>query len=117
MLPLLPGFEGDITKSPPITLKLILDWQYQTISQGKNSLIQRLKKITPEPQNYLEFFGLRQHGILEGKPVTEIIYIHTKLIIIDDCIAICGSANINDRSMEGERDSELCLVVAGGEKI
>ena len=38
-------------------------------------------------------------------------------MIIDDCIAICGSANINDRSMEGNRDSELCMLVSGGEKI
>lgn len=32
-------------------------------------------------------------------------------MIIDDRYLICGSANINDRSMEGNRDSELCLLV------
>jgi phospholipase D1/2 len=32
-------------------------------------------------------------------------------MIIDDRYLICGSANINDRSMEGDRDSELCLIV------
>ena len=28
----------------------------------------------------------------------------------DRCV-VCGSANINDRSQEGERDSEVCLLV------
>lgn len=33
------------------------------------------------------------------------LYIHSKLMIVDDKIGICGSANINDRSQEGYRDS------------
>ena len=32
-------------------------------------------------------------------------------MIIDDCYVICGSANINDRSMKGSRDSELYILV------
>ena len=32
-------------------------------------------------------------------------------MIIDDRIALIGSANINDRSMLGSRDSELAVVV------
>jgi phospholipase D1/2 len=43
--------------------------------------------------------------------VTEIIYVHSKLMIIDDHMAICGSANINDRSLLGYRDSEFCIVI------
>jgi len=43
--------------------------------------------------------------------VSEIIYIHSKLMIVDDRLIICGSANINDRSMCGDRDSELAIVV------
>ena len=30
---------------------------------------------------------------------TEQIYVHAKLMIVDDRIVICGSANINDRSL------------------
>ena len=36
---------------------------------------------------------------------------HSKLMIIDDRMAICGSANINDRSLLGQRDSEFCVVI------
>jgi phospholipase D1/2 len=32
-------------------------------------------------------------------------------MIVDDRMAICGSANINDRSLVGQRDSEFCVVV------
>jgi phospholipase D1/2 len=32
-------------------------------------------------------------------------------MIIDDRMAICGSANINDRSLLGQRDSEFCVVI------
>lgn len=32
-------------------------------------------------------------------------------MVVDDRMCICGSANINDRSLQGTRDSEVCLVV------
>jgi phosphatidylserine/phosphatidylglycerophosphate/cardiolipin synthase-like enzyme len=35
------------------------------------------------------------------------IYVHSKLMIIDDRMALIGSANINDRSLLGSRDSEV----------
>lgn len=37
------------------------------------------------------------------------VYVHSKLLIVDDRVMIIGSANINDRSMLGDRDSEICL--------
>lgn len=43
--------------------------------------------------------------------VTELVYIHCKLMIVDDRYVIMGSANINDRSMVGNRDSEIAMVV------
>lgn len=43
-------------------------------------------------------FGLRNHTVLNNEPKTEMVYIHSKLMIIDDLKMIVGSANINDRS-------------------
>ena len=37
------------------------------------------------------------------------VYVHAKMMIIDDNVAIIGSANINDRSMQGSRDSEIAV--------
>lgn len=54
--------------------------------------------------------------MLGEQPVTELIYIHTKIIIVDDDIVLCGSANINDRSQEGDRDSELAVIFTNGYK-
>ncbi|GAA6062083.1 hypothetical protein JCM10212_006506 [Sporobolomyces blumeae] len=42
--------------------------------------------------------------------VCEEKYIHSKLMIVDDRRVILGSANLNDRSQNGDRDSEIaCL--------
>ncbi|KAL8846037.1 MAG: hypothetical protein Q9221_008850 [Calogaya cf. arnoldii] len=43
--------------------------------------------------------------------VQEELYIHGKLLIVDDRIVICGSSNINDRSQLGVHDSELSIVM------
>jgi len=43
--------------------------------------------------------------------VSEELYIHTKLLIADDRLVICGSANFNDRSQLGTHDSEIAVVV------
>lgn len=69
-----------------------------------NYVYHKLRKV-PNLDNYLFFFSLRTHAKLTDRPVTEIIYIHSKLLIVDDRIALIGSANINDRSMLGDRDS------------
>uniref|UniRef100_A0A1D1XTW8 phospholipase D n=1 Tax=Anthurium amnicola TaxID=1678845 RepID=A0A1D1XTW8_9ARAE len=46
-----------------------------------------------------------------GTYITEELYIHTKLLIADDRIVICGSANLNDRSQNGDHDSEIAAVI------
>uniref|UniRef100_A0A4W3I7B7 Phospholipase D1 n=1 Tax=Callorhinchus milii TaxID=7868 RepID=A0A4W3I7B7_CALMI len=61
--------------------------------------------------NYFSVCGLRTHADLEGKLVTELIYVHSKMLIADDNTVIIGSANINDRSMLGKRDSEMAVIV------
>jgi phosphatidylserine/phosphatidylglycerophosphate/cardiolipin synthase-like enzyme len=49
--------------------------------------------------------------------VTEQIYVHSKLMIVDDRTCIIGSANINDRSMLGNRDSEIAVVIEDKEFV
>lgn len=63
------------------------------------------------PSDYITFHGLRNHSKLNGTMITELIYVHSKLMIIDDCTVICGSANINDRSMIATRDSEIAVII------
>lgn len=63
------------------------------------------------PSDYISFYGLRTHSTLNNEPITELIYVHSKLMIVDDKIVICGSANINDRSLIGKRDSEIAVLI------
>lgn len=37
------------------------------------------------------------------------IYVHSKMMIVDDKYIIIGSANINQRSMAGTRDTEIAM--------
>lgn len=37
------------------------------------------------------------------------IYVHSKGMIVDDEYVVIGSANINQRSMEGSRDTEIAM--------
>jgi len=43
--------------------------------------------------------------------VSEELYIHTKVLVADDRLVICGSANLNDRSQLGTHDSEIAVVI------
>ncbi|KAK4685290.1 phospholipase D1/2, partial [Tremellales sp. Uapishka_1] len=43
--------------------------------------------------------------------VSELCYIHSKLMIVDDRRVICGSANLNDRSQVGDHDSEIAILI------
>ena len=37
------------------------------------------------------------------------IYVHSKMMIVDDVWIIVGSANLNERSLAGGRDTEICV--------
>lgn len=60
---------------------------------------------------YVTLMNLRNWDIIGDRYVTEQIYVHNKTMIVDDCYAIVGSANINDRSQLGNRDSELAVLI------
>lgn len=61
---------------------------------------------------YVTLLSLRDHAQLGGMAVTEQIYVRSKLMIVDDRYVLVGSANINDRSLEGDRDSELAVLIS-----
>ncbi|KAM8953584.1 phospholipase D1 isoform 2-T2 [Pelodytes ibericus] len=116
--PLLPGFEGDISRGGGNALQAVMHFNYRTICRGDNSIIGQLKaEMGNQWINYISFCGLRTHAELEGTLVTELIYVHSKLLIADDNTVIIGSANINDRSMMGKRDSEMAVIVQDSETV
>ncbi|KAK5849809.1 hypothetical protein PBY51_014114 [Eleginops maclovinus] len=116
--PLLPGFEGDISTGGGCALQAIMHFNYRTMNRGEHSIISQLQKEMGDHwRNYISLAGLRTHAELEGKLVTELIYVHSKMLIADDNTVIIGSANINDRSMLGKRDSEVAVIVEDSEMV
>ena len=74
---------------------------------GDNYLTIPLK----ECGKYVTLLNLRSWTQLGDRTVTEQIYVHSKLTIVDDLYVLVGSANINDRSLLGGRDSELAALI------
>ncbi|KAM7474184.1 hypothetical protein LguiB_021427 [Lonicera macranthoides] len=87
-----------------------MHWQYRTICRGTNSILHNLNLLLgPKTEDYISFYSLRTYGrLFDGGPVvTSQVYVHSKVMIIDDRAALIGSSNINDRSLLGSRDSEI----------
>jgi phospholipase D1/2 len=131
--------EGDLSKDQ--TWKQ--HWLAQaSIKHGTQSLIQRikesLKRNSRKPDEwpqYLTVLNMRSYGatvMYARNPetfdeeydheigryvITEQVYIHSKLLIVDDAVAIVGSANTNDRSLTGNGDTEIAAVVVDTEGV
>lgn len=73
------------------------------------------------PQDYLNFYCLGKREVAKGKSEKSVsqglaqkfgrfmIYVHSKGMIVDDEYVLMGSANINQRSLSGSRDTEIAM--------
>ncbi|NP_001302777.1 phospholipase D alpha 1 [Brassica napus] len=112
------------------SVQAILDWQRRTMQMMYKDIVQALRAqgLEEDPRNYLTFFCLGNREVKkegEYEPAERpdadssymkaqearrfMIYVHTKMTIVDDEYIIIGSANINQRSMDGARDSEIAM--------
>ncbi|CAI8607328.1 unnamed protein product [Vicia faba] len=112
----------------------ILFWQHKTMQMMYETVYKALAEVGLEaafsPQDYLNFFCLgnreaidmHENIVVSGIPPPPntpqvnsrnnrrfMIYVHSKGMIVDDEYVILGSANINQRSMEGTRDTEIAI--------
>jgi phosphatidylserine/phosphatidylglycerophosphate/cardiolipin synthase-like enzyme len=98
-IPLIPAFEGDLAASESSSARSVMHFQYISISRGGNSIMEQLREYGIDPDQYINWFSLRNHGEINvqdnqderQKFVSELLYIHDKLMIVDDKIAIMGS--------------------------
>mmetsp|Transcript_10411 Transcript_10411/g.42328 ORF Transcript_10411/g.42328 Transcript_10411/m.42328 type:complete len:1086 (-) Transcript_10411:53-3310(-) len=113
-------------------LQEVLRWQWKTMDMMYTIVSQALARngVNHHPQNYLNFYcpGNREEahlstatdkvGNAQTHPVEYsliqmrrfMIYVHSKMMIVDDEEIIVGSANINERSMAGDRDTEIAIL-------
>nr|GMD36477.1 phospholipase D gamma 1-like [Ipomoea batatas] len=111
----------------------ILFWQHKTMQMMYETIYKALVEVGLEdafsPQDYLNFYCLGNREALAESdassndtnwPVNSpqalsrknrrfMIYVHSKGMIVDDENVIIGSANINQRSLEGTRDTEIAM--------
>lgn len=106
----------------------ILHWQLRTIQMMYIRVAAALRAAGSEahPQDYLLFLCLGRKEAPEQVPPELVspedpssslafahrrlmIYVHSKMAIFDDEYIIVGSANINDRSLSGNRDTEIAM--------
>ncbi|KKY21562.1 putative phospholipase d1 [Phaeomoniella chlamydospora] len=119
VIPLMPGFQNTVAEPGGTSVRLIMQYQYRSICRGESSIFGRLRAQGISPEDYIQFFSLRNWGMIGPKKmlVTEQLYIHAKCMVVDDRVAIIGSANINERSMLGSRDSECAAIVRDTDMI
>ncbi|KVO78899.1 hypothetical protein WJ79_00170 [Burkholderia ubonensis] len=87
-------------------------------SGGMTATEQRKVLDTPSVQELIDTYGLkvsiarlRASGTVGDRMAYREIYIHSKLMIIDDVFVTVGSANLNQRSMA--TDSEINIAATG----
>ena len=105
-------------------VQAISHWQRLTMEGMYKRIAQALKKAgrnSETPKDYLNFYCLANRETEAGSTAMEgpqegtveetlsqmrrhLIYVHSKKLIVDDAVTIIGSANINQRSMDGARD-------------
>ncbi|XP_052112018.1 phospholipase D alpha 1-like [Arachis duranensis] len=128
VIPMWP--EGVPINNTTGTVQKILYLQRRTIEMMYQDIAQALKeeKIEQDPRKYLSFFCLGNREVKkDGEYVPPqrpeqgsdyqkaqearrfMIYVHSKMMIVDDEYIIIGSANINQRSMDGGRDTEIAM--------
>jgi len=99
-----------------------LHWQYKTVDAMYKIIAKAINETGQKgnPRDYLTFYCLGNRQADDGSkkkknPFSHTmikhnrapIYVHSKFMDVDDETIIMGSANINQRSMDGARDSEI----------
>jgi phospholipase D1/2 len=108
----------------------ILFWQNKTMQMMYEVIYAALEEVglqnEYEPQDYVNFFCLGNREAVTSETISDsgsantpqahtkknrrfMIYVHSKGMIVDDEYVIVGSANINQRSLEGTRDTEIAM--------
>ncbi len=116
VLPMFP--EGDPNSAPN---KAQRQFQWASV----RAMAKRMASESGKPSSaLLSVFFLAKWRDLGGPPVhgkdrkdnitnnkRYMIYVHSKYMMTDDRFAIIGSANLNERSLNGGRDSEIAVAI------
>ncbi|CAK7205768.1 hypothetical protein SEUCBS139899_008547 [Sporothrix eucalyptigena] len=69
-MPAVPGFAGDLHADGALGTRAIMEYQYNSISRGKNSIYGALvANGVQDPQRYLRFYNLRNYDRINTAPL------------------------------------------------
>ncbi|KAF0899064.1 hypothetical protein E2562_012917 [Oryza meyeriana var. granulata] len=112
------------------TVQAVLDWQRWTMEMMYKDVAEALtaRCSTQKPKDYLSFFCLGNRepyiagehapperpeldsGYMRAQQARRFkINVNANIMIVDDEYIIVGSANVNQRSMDGGRDTEMAM--------
>jgi len=128
---LVPMYPEGIPHSGPV--QEMLKWQFKTMEFMYARIHAALEREgmlhDHKATDYLNFYMPGQRETMEGSQQMDtnpdpekqkeahllnttrrfMIYVHSKMMIVDDEYILLGSANINERSMAGDRDTEIAV--------
>lgn len=75
----------------------------------ETSILQVLRKEFPhiDTSEYVTFYNLRNFAFMHNRWVTQQIYVHSKLMIVDDKHVLIGSANISARICVEKKEADF----------
>ena len=119
VIPMFP--EGDPVSQ---VARLQRGFEWQTMGGMANAVATAItaNKSSKKWTDFLSFYFLMNWSagtmVADGSRRTRVqrnrrymIYVHSKLLIVDDKVVILGSANLNERSLAGDRDAEICIAL------
>lgn len=114
VIPSVPGSGGQLEENTAPGQEVLLHITYDSICRGTHSIMHYLRTNAKDIKidDYIFVSSYRTHEMnSKGELHQAIVYPHSKLIIVDDRFTVMGSANINDRSLCGDRDSEIGVII------
>ena len=98
VIPCVPGMNGRLEENNAQAQEVIIHLTMASINKGKSSIKSYCDEHgVPDYLEWVSFCSYRKAEVYQGHPFHEIIYPHSKLMIVDDRHTIIGSSNINDR--------------------
>ncbi|KAL7718358.1 phospholipase D [Entamoeba marina] len=91
----------------------MMEFTRNSIVDGVGSIIRIASRNgVKNVEQYISVNNLYNVGWINnyGMTVSQ-IYVHSKIMIVDDDWVMIGSANMNDRSLRGDRDTEIAIIV------
>ncbi|EER25243.1 Phospholipase D active site motif containing protein [Coccidioides posadasii C735 delta SOWgp] len=71
VIPAVPGFPGDLRDEGSLGTRAIMEFQYDSINRGGNSIMEMIAKEGVNPMEYIRFYNLRNYDRINASGVMQ----------------------------------------------